>query len=74
VSIANPDYTEFTDKSGKPLPFHGGLYKTPEGVTTTRYVVLGVCEGRDGAVNVLALHPYTMLRVSPSSLHGDEVK
>ena len=27
VSVSNPDFTEFTDKDGKPLPFHGGFGK-----------------------------------------------
>lgn len=68
VSIRNPDYTELTDKAGKPLPFHGGLFKTPEGITTTRYVILGVCQAKEGSVYVLALHPYTVLQISPDAL------
>jgi hypothetical protein len=31
-------------------------------------VILGVCEGRDGFVNILALQPYTVLRVAPDQL------
>src|SRR5262249_40521074 len=27
VAIRNPDYTEFTDKAGKPLPMHHGIRK-----------------------------------------------
>jgi sugar lactone lactonase YvrE len=65
VSIRNPDYTEFTDKGGKPLPFHGGLAKLPDGTTTSRYVVLGVCEAHNGAVYALMLHPYTVLQIVP---------
>jgi hypothetical protein len=68
VAIRNPDYTEFTDKAGKPLPFHGGLFRTADGVTTTRHVVLGVCQARDGAVYILALQPYTVLQVRPEAL------
>lgn len=68
ISLRNPDYTAFTDAAGKPLPFHGGLFKTPEGITTTRHVVLGVCQGRDGSVYTLALQPYTLLRVRPEAL------
>lgn len=63
VIITNPDYTEFTDKEGKPLPFHGGLVKLPEGVTTTKYVTMGVCEARDGDVYILTMHPYSVLRI-----------
>lgn len=68
LSIRNPDYTPFTDAAGKPLPYHGGLFKTPDGVTTTRHVILGVCQGRDGSVYILALAPYTVLRVLPADL------
>jgi len=68
LAIRNPDYTEFADKDGKPLSFHGGIFKTPEGVTTTRHVILGVCQARDGAVYVLALQPYTLLQVDRDSL------
>ncbi len=68
ISIRNPDYTQFTDQSGKPLPAHGGIFKTPDGVTTTRHVLLGVCQAGDGSVNVLALQPYTLLRIGPELL------
>ncbi len=67
-AVDNPDYTEFTDKAGKPLPFHGGLYKTKEGKLTSKYVILGVCEARNGAVYMLMLHPYTVLQVKPEAL------
>jgi hypothetical protein len=66
--VANPKFTEFTDKAGKALPFHGGFVKLASGVTTTRYVILGVCETRDGNVNILALHPYSVLQVPPTQL------
>lgn len=63
VEVTNPDFTEFTDSEGKTLPFHAGFVKLDNGKTVTRYVILGVCEGRDGAVNIMALHPYSVLRV-----------
>jgi hypothetical protein len=68
VAVVNPDFTEFTDGAGNPLPFHGGFPKLANGLTTTRYVILGVCQGRDGAVNILALHPYSVLRIEPDQL------
>jgi sugar lactone lactonase YvrE len=67
VAVSNPNFTEFTDKSGKPLPFHGGFGKFGD-VTTTKYVILGVCEAKNGDVHILALHPYSVLRVSASEL------
>jgi hypothetical protein len=68
VGVRNPDFTAFTDSSGKPLPSHHGFFKTPDGTTTTKYVILGVCEARDGAVYILALSPYTVLQVTPEQL------
>jgi hypothetical protein len=65
VAIKNPDYTPFTDKAGKPLPFHGGTFKTPDGVITSRHVTLGICQTRAGGVYVLMLQPYTVLEIAP---------
>jgi sugar lactone lactonase YvrE len=67
VSVSNPNFTEFVDKQGKPLPFHGGFAKFGD-VTTTKYVILGVCEARSGDVYILALHPYSVLKVSAKEL------
>jgi hypothetical protein len=68
VSIRNPDYTRFTDEKGKPVPYHGGTFKTPDGVTTSRYVTLGICQTRAGGVYMLMLQPYTVLEVTPKDL------
>ncbi|MEQ8785679.1 MAG: hypothetical protein RIC55_05250 [Pirellulaceae bacterium] len=68
VAISNPDYTELTGADGKPLPFHSGVYKMDDGVSTSRHVILGVCEARDGNVYALMLSPYTLLQVSPREL------
>ena len=67
VSVSNPNFTEFVDKNGKPLPFHAGFEKFGD-VTTTKYVILGVCEARSGDVYILALHPYSVLQVSAKDL------
>jgi hypothetical protein len=68
VSISNPDYTEFKDKDGKPLPFHGGTHTTKEGVVTPKYVILGVCQAKDEAAYILMLHPYSVLQVKAEAL------
>jgi hypothetical protein len=65
IAISNPDFTEFKDKEGKPLPFHGGFTKLADGTTTTQYVLMGVAQARDGAVYILALHPYAVLKILP---------
>jgi sugar lactone lactonase YvrE len=70
VAVSNPNFTTFADQKGKPLPYHGGFVKAPGGATTTKYVILGVCEARDGHVYILALHPYTVLKVAPSQLRA----
>jgi sugar lactone lactonase YvrE len=67
VAVSNPDFTEFVGKDGKPLPFHGGFGKFGD-VTTTKYVILGVCEGRSGDVYIMALHPYSVLKVPAKDL------
>lgn len=65
VAISNPDFTEFKDKEGKPLPHHAGFIKADDGRTTTQYVNLGVAQGLDGAVYSLALSPLTLLETRP---------
>jgi hypothetical protein len=67
VSVSNPNFTAFVDKNGKLLPFHGGFGKFGD-VTTTKYVILGVCEGRNGDVYIMALHPYSVLKVCAKEL------
>jgi hypothetical protein len=68
VAIANPDYTKFTDESGKQLPYHHGMHTMPDGTATSKYSILGVCEGKDGNVYALMLAPFTLLQVSPDQL------
>ncbi len=68
VAIRNPDFTEFTDPAGKPLPFHAGFVKRKDGHFVNRYVILGVCEARDGNVYIMAMHPYSVLQVRPDQL------
>jgi hypothetical protein len=67
VSVSNPDFTAFVGTDGKPLPFHSGFGKFG-GVTTTKYVILGVCEAHSGDVYIMALHPYSVLKVSAREL------
>jgi hypothetical protein len=63
VAIKNPDYTEFKDKEGKPLPWHHGIRKLPDGTTTTSHAILGVTQAKDGTVYALSLAPYTLLQI-----------
>jgi hypothetical protein len=68
VSIKNPDFTELTGADGKPLPFHAGFIKRKDGRFVNKYVILGVCEARDGNVYILAMHPYSVLKVPADAL------
>jgi sugar lactone lactonase YvrE len=65
IAVANPDYTEFVDKEGKPLPAHAGFHKEPDSKMTSHFAVLGISQGLDGAVYVMALSPYTILQLRP---------
>jgi hypothetical protein len=65
VALANPDYTEFVGKDGKPLANHHGFIKTPDGKTRSHFGILGVAQGLDGAVYSMALTPLTLLQVQP---------
>jgi hypothetical protein len=65
IAVANPDYTEFTGKDGKPLPAHAGFHKEPDGKMVSHFALLGITQATDGAVYVLALSPYTILQVRP---------
>lgn len=68
ISVSNPAFTEFTGPDGKPLPFHSGFFKASDGVMSTRYVTMGVCEAKDGSVYTLVLHPYSVLKVTPDQV------
>jgi hypothetical protein len=65
AAVQNPDFTDFKDKQGKPLKFHGRFGKTPAGMTTAKYVTMGVCESRDGQhIYMMVMHPYTLLQAA----------
>lgn len=67
VGVANPDYTKFTDDKGKPLPWHHTMRKAKDG-TLTPWQPMGVCEARDGAVYVMTIAPFTLLKFAPEQL------
>jgi sugar lactone lactonase YvrE len=67
VGIANPDYTKFVDREGKPLPWHHTVRKAKDG-TLTPWQPLGICAARDGTVYVVTLAPFTLLRFAPEKL------
>lgn len=60
IAISNPDYTEFTDNSGKPLPWHHGVHQVEDGPMLPRYTIMGICAARDGTVYLTTLYPFTL--------------
>jgi hypothetical protein len=68
VAIRNPDYAVAKDSAGKPQPLSRGMIKLADGTVTTRHVIMGVCQAKSGDVFVLALGPYTVLKVDSSDL------
>jgi streptogramin lyase len=67
VGIANPDYTPFTDKDGKPLPWHHTVRKAKDG-TLTPWQPMGVCAAADGNVYIMTIAPFTLLRFAPEKV------
>lgn len=68
VEVTNPDFTQFKDDQGKTLKFHAGFTTLPNGKFVSKYVILGICETQDGNVNILALHPYSILQIKACDL------
>ena len=52
---ANSGFTQLTDEKGKTLPLCSGFVTLDDGTFTTRYVILGVCEARDGNLYILGV-------------------
>jgi len=61
LAIRNPDYTPMVDAAGKPLPFHHGVKKLPDGTLVPLYT-LGICQSHDGTVTVTNLCPFSILQ------------
>ncbi|MSR33070.1 MAG: hypothetical protein EXR99_16395 [Gemmataceae bacterium] len=68
VAFRNPDYTPMTGADGKTLPGHHGIQKTKDGATTSKWVTMGICQAKDGAVYMLIIQPYTLVRVEAKDL------
>ncbi|MSR43337.1 MAG: hypothetical protein EXS29_08265 [Pedosphaera sp.] len=67
IVVGNPEYTPFTDAAGKPLRYHHGMKRLADGAMVPLYH-MGICEGRDGTVNVLSIAPYTLHRIAARDL------
>lgn len=67
VGIANPNFTPFVGKDGKPMPWHHALRKAKDG-TLSPWVPMGVCAARDGSVYIETIAPFTLIKFSPELL------
>ena len=65
IVIQNPDYTDFTDKDGKRLPWHHGVTKLPDGATVPLYYVMGICKAANGKVYLTTIYPLTLHEITP---------
>jgi hypothetical protein len=65
IAVRNPDYTTLTDAHGKPLPFHHGMTRAADGALIPRYVIMGVCQAKSGAVYLTTLAPFTVHEIWP---------
>jgi sugar lactone lactonase YvrE len=61
IGIRNPDYVTLTTPDGKTKPHHHTIRKEPDG-TLTPWQPMGVCAAKDGAVYVLTIAPFTLLK------------
>lgn len=67
IGVANPDFTTFTDAAGKEKLWHHTMPKAVDG-TRAPWQPMGVCGQRDGAVTVLTIAPFTVIRFERKQL------
>ncbi len=65
LAIVNPHYTRFVDSADKPLPWHHGVVREPDGTLIPRFVVMAICASRSGWVYLTTLYPFTLHAVRP---------
>ena len=61
VGVANPDFTTFTDATGKPKLWHHTMPAAADG-TRGPWQPMGVCATTNGSVYVLTIAPFTVIR------------
>jgi hypothetical protein len=66
VGVSNPDFTTFTDASGKPKPWHHTMPMRAGGVLSP-WQPMGVCVTKD-AVYVLTIAPLTLIKYERGKL------
>lgn len=68
ITIDNPDFTDFKGPDGKLKPYHHGFIQLDSGQTINKNVFLGICQSKAGDVYVLALSPYSVLKIQAEQL------
>jgi hypothetical protein len=66
VGVSNPDFTTFTDKSGKPKPWHHGMPKRNGKLSPS--TPMGICATASGSVYVLTIGPLTLIEYTKEQL------
>lgn len=61
IGVANPNFTTFTDSAGKEKVWHHTMPKAKDG-TRAPWQPMGVCAAKDGAVYVLTIAPFSLIR------------
>lgn len=71
LAVKNPDFFPFGGRSdGKPPPWSHGFHKLPDGTLTPLHHHMALIAGRDGAVYVTIIYPFTLLRLDQAALNG----
>jgi hypothetical protein len=65
IAVKNPEFTTFNGADGKPLPWHHGYFKGPDGQLLPRYGLLGICGTQAGTVYATTLYPFTLHELQP---------
>jgi hypothetical protein len=66
--ITNPEYESLKDETGKPKPWHHGVWTTPEGRLTALHHHMAIKAARDGTIYTTVIAPFTLLRLTPETI------
>ena len=72
LAVRNPDFFDFGEKLGdrKP-PWTHGYHRLPDGTLTPLHAHQGLIVAGDGTVYATILYPFTLLRIPPGQLVGN---
>jgi hypothetical protein len=73
VGVQNPEFTTFTDAAGKAKPWHHTMPRRAGGILSP-WQPMGVCAARDGAVYIMTIAPFTLLRFERGRLFPEPAR